>query len=176
MVKIAAADAAKFTGVKLDQLRDRKSVFTFTKADVKAVEVQGPTGTTKMEFDGKAWKLTAKAYPELNASGELASTLIDRIEALQIAEFETKKGEFADPKTRVVRLFGDKNVNVVELKLGETIKKKVDGRDRALVPAKVGAGEVFTLDETSVRGLNLESFLEPVSVPPPKGPAPKEQR
>ncbi|MFN7729157.1 MAG: DUF4340 domain-containing protein [Bdellovibrio sp.] len=184
VVKIAAVDSSKFLGVRLDILRDRKQPFDFVKADILKIEVHGPEGLTVMDFDGKTWKAMAKADPALNLSAELASTLIDRLQALQVAEFMDRKGDVEpEPKTRSVRLFKAKDELVFELKLGEPQKKKVEGRDRSLVMARSHLyPDSFTLDAVSVRGLNLESFLKPSapsatsSAPPTPPPTQKENR
>ena len=177
VVKIATVDSSKFLGVRLDILRDRKQPFEFVKSEITKIEIHGSEGITVMDFDGKTWKAAAKAEPTLNLSAELASTLIDRLQALQVAEFIDHKGEGGgEPKSRNVRLFKGKDELVLDLKLGEPQKKKVEGRDRSLVMARSNLyPDVFTLDEVSARGLNLESFLKPtapVATPPP----PKENR
>lgn len=169
VVKVATADSSRFLNVKLDILRDRTQPFTLVKADVKKVEVQGSEGTTKLEFDGKVWTATQKAYPELNVSTELAATLIDRVAELKVAEFKEQIKDVPEPKVRAVRFLNDKNDLMLELHLGPVMKKKIEGRDRALMAAKTNLyPEVFTLDETSARGLNLESFLMPAVIPPGK--------
>lgn len=166
VVKVATADSSRFLNVKLDILRDRSQPFTFVKADVKKVEVQGAEGTTKLEFDGKVWTASEKAYPELNVSTELAATLIDRVAELKVAEFKDQVKDIAEPKTRTVRFFNGQNQVLLELHLGAVMKRKIEGRDRSLIGAKTQLyPDVFTLDETSVRGLNLESFLIPASIP-----------
>jgi hypothetical protein len=99
------------------------------------------------------------------------------LQALQVAEFlDLKRDAGPEPRTQNVRLFKAKDELALDLKLGEPQKKKVEGRDRSLVMARSNLyPDIFTLDEVSARGLNLDSFLKPTSASTPP-PAPKEKR
>lgn len=169
VARISAADGARLADLRLDTLRDRKEPFDFKRPDVKRIEIAGRGGKTVLELKKDRWEASEKADGKIVVDHDRVTGFLIKVAGLEVAEFEDGK-KAAGSLPRSIRLFGADGALMYELNLGDSFKRKAGGTDRSFVPAKSSLyPEAFLLDDSAVKALNVEEYLEAPKAPPAEG-------
>lgn len=145
-VKLENGSIAKFDGVSLESLRDRRQPFLFDKALAKNAEFKSPIKTTPLD------------KPE-----DVARTLRDW-NALTFAD-AASVARWSD-KHKIV-LTGDDKKTVFELIYGDPFSYEFEGRKTTVVAAKSNLNaDVFLLEEAQIEKLQPKAEAKPIEAKP----------
>lgn len=152
IVAMAAVDAENLVKLKAESLRDRTTPFEFDKDQVQKIE----------------FKVSDKAR-ELGKKDEAFKSLIDKIRSLEAAEYLEGGSELVGGVKKTVQLKNGEGKILMELGLGRSHKRKVNGVEKVYYTAQSSlVNDILMIDESRINDLGIDQLVS--------GEAPKEKQ
>jgi hypothetical protein len=158
VVKVDSAQVEKITKANLNELRDREEPFVFNKEDVKKLNIKAERNL-ELSKEGENWKSSVPG----NVEGTEVTQLLEQIRQLRVAEFLDGKptAPGLEGSKKLFMLADVQGKNLLELKIGDSFKKKEDKIEKTYFYAKSSSyPDVILLKEEDVKALATEKLLK----------------
>lgn len=170
VAKVESSQVDKLAKASLLEMRDREEPFIFNKEDVKKVNIAGEK-PVELSKEGENWKASVPGAVE----SEEVSQLLEHIRQLRVGEFldgkPTAPGIESSKKHFV--LSDTQGKNLLELKIGDSFKKKESKGERTYFYAKSsGYPDVIALKEEDVKTLETDKLFKTEAKPSEKNAEP----
>lgn len=155
---LPTVDAEKFLNLTPENLRDKNAPFDFKKTDIHKIELKLAKKSVEVEKKKEGWEVVNKSDPQLKIDSRKVSTLLDRLQGLEVVEFLGTKA--ANEGNRRIAMKDAEGKTLLELVFSEAQKKKIRGVDRSVVTAKSSLmDEAVEVDAIKIRDLGLDELL-----------------
>ncbi len=158
VAKVEAAQVEKIANSSLLEMRDREEPFIFNKEDVKKVNITGEKNL-ELSKEGENWSASVPGTVE----GNEVNQLLEQIRQLRVAEFLDGKPTapgLENSKKHFI-LVDPQDKNILELKIGDSFKKKEDKGEKTYFYAKSSVyPDVIALKEEDVKALGTDKLIK----------------
>lgn len=156
IVAMAAVDGEKLFKLKAENLRDRTTPFEFDKDQVQKIELKVSEKSQALET-------------MLEKKDQAFASLIDKIRALEAMEFLEGTSEVPGGIRRTLQLRNGDGKILMELALGRSQKKKINGIEKVYYTAQSSlVNELMTIDEKRINELGIDQLMTSGASPAPQ--------
>ncbi len=164
IVRMAAVYGEKLLKLRPEDLRDRFTPFEFDKNEVEKIELKYSDKALELVKKDKVWTILRGEGAQIDVA--TVPDLIEKIRKLEATEFldggaELKAGaELQTGSPKSLHLSNGQGKIIMELELGPSKKRKVNGVDRIYYTAQSSlVGELLTIDEARIKDLGIDQIF-----------------
>lgn len=155
----------KFANLTLDSLRDRKSMMTFSKAEVQKIFAKAEGKEYNFSNENKTWTLNSKLPEQSEFLPIQAEKILNEIHDLEVSEFINPEVSKQFVGNNMVILSSTSDQLVFQLNWGPLIKIKMNGSEKEVYLARTQLSKkIFAIDKQKIDDLKLDRIFKKTEI------------